>query len=265
VADPLGVRMSVEGAILRISLDRADKGNALRQQECAAVREAVQRVDGAGEVRAILIRSDGRHFCAGADLVAANTVDAKPTAGQLSRGLAGGAHGMIAALWDCPVPTVAAVQGKAIGLGLHLAVVCDFTVAADTASFAELFCKRGFSVDSGGSFLLPRLIGLRRTRQMLLRGTLVDAATAAEWGLIDEVVAAGELDEAASRLAAELAAGPTFSLGHTKRLLNHRAAARLDEALSLEAASVEATVRSADFKEGLRAFTERREPAFGGH
>jgi len=172
---------------------------------------------------------------------------------------------MIAALWDCPVPTVAAVQGKAIGLGLHLAVVCDFTVAADTASFAELFCKRGFSVDSGGSFLLPRLIGLRRTRQMLLRGTLVDAATAAEWGLIDEVVAAGELDEAASRLAAELAAGPTFSLGHTKRLLNHRAAARLDEALSLEAASVEATVRSADFKEGLRAFTERREPAFGGH
>jgi len=80
VADPLGVRMSVEGAILRISLDRADKGNALRQQECAAVREAVQRVDGAGEVRAILIRSDGRHFCAGADLVAANTVDAKPTA-----------------------------------------------------------------------------------------------------------------------------------------------------------------------------------------
>lgn len=257
--------MSVDGAILTICLDRPDKGNALRQKECAAVRQAVQQVDGAGEVRAILIRADGRHFCAGADLVAANTVDAKPTAGQLSRGLAIGAHGMIAALWDCPVPTVAAVQGKAIGLGLHLAVVCDFTVAADTASFAELFCKRGFSVDSGGSFLLPRLIGPRRTRQMLLRGTAVEAATAAEWGLIDEVVPPGELDEVAARLAAELAAGPTFSLGHTKRLLNSRAADRLDEALSLEAASVDATVRSADFKEGLRAFTERREPAFGGH
>jgi len=138
-------------------------------------------------------------------------------------------------------------------------------VAADDASFAELFCKRGFSVDSGGSFLLPRLIGPRRAKQMLLRGTTVDAATAAEWGLIDEVVAAGRLDEATSLLAAELAAGPTFSLGHTKELLNNRAAARLDEALSLEAAAVEATVRSADFKEGLRAFSERREPVFGGH
>ncbi len=265
VADPAGVRMRVDGAVLTISLDRPDKGNALRQPDCVAIREAVQQVDGAGEVRAILIRSDGRHFCAGADLVAANKVDAKPTVGQLSRGLAAGAHGMIAALWDCPVPTVAAVQGKAIGLGLHLAVVCDFTVAADDASFAELFCKRGFSVDSGGSFLLPRLIGPRRAKQMLLRGTTVDAATAAQWGLIDEVVAAGRLDEATSLLAAELAAGPTFSLGHTKKLLNHRAAARLDEALSLEAAAVEATVRSADFKEGLRAFSERREPVFGGH
>ena len=265
MADAVGVRMGVGGAVLTIALDRPDKGNALRQQDCAAIREAVQQVDGAGQVRAILIRANGRHFCAGADLVSANAVDAKPPAGQLTRGLRNGAHGMIAALWDCPVPTVAAVQGKAIGLGLHLAVVCDFAVAADDASFAELFCKRGFSVDSGGSYLLPRLIGLRRARQMLLRGTVVDAATAAEWGLVDEVVAADELDAATAGLATELAAGPTFSLGHTKQLLNNRAAAHLDEALWREAASVEATVRSADFKEGLRAFTERREPVFGGH
>jgi len=192
-------------------------------------------------------------------------VDAKPVAGHLSRGLAIGAHGMIGALWDCPVPTVAAVQGKAIGLGLHLAVVCDFTVAADEASFAEVFCKRGFSVDSGGSFLLPRLIGIRRAKQMLLRGTVVDASTAAGWGLIDEVVGVGDLEGAAVRLATELAAGPTFSLGYTKRLLNNPAAAQLDEVLRQEAAAVEATVRSADFKEGLRAFSERRDPEFGGH
>jgi 2-(1,2-epoxy-1,2-dihydrophenyl)acetyl-CoA isomerase len=264
VADAVGVSLSVDDAVLTITLDRPDKGNALRTQDCAAVREAVQRVDGAGEVRAILVRANGRHFCAGADLVTANAADVKPTAGHLTRGLASGAHGMIAALWDCPVPTVAAVQGKAIGLGLHLAVVCDFTVATDEASFAELFCKRGFSADSGGSFLLPRLIGLRRSRQMLLRGTALDAATAAEWGLIDEVVPTGNLDGTSARLATELAAGPTFSLGHTKQLLNNRAAARLDEALWLEAASVEATVRSADFKEGLRAFSEKREPEFSG-
>jgi 2-(1,2-epoxy-1,2-dihydrophenyl)acetyl-CoA isomerase len=229
------------------------------------VREAVDQVDGTGPVRAILIRADGRHhFCAGADLISANTVDAKPTAGHLTRSMKIGAHGMISALWDCPVPTIAAVQGKAIGLGLHLAVVCDFTLAAANASFAEPFCKRGFSVDSGGSFLLPRLIGLRRARQMLLRGTVIDAATAADWGLVDEVIPADDLDDAAVRLADELAAGPTFSLGHTKQLLNSRAAVQLDEALWREAASVETTVRSADFKEGLRGFSERREPVFGG-
>ncbi len=265
MADAVGVHMSVDGAVLTITLDRPDKGNALRQQDCAALRQEVQQVDGAGQVRAILIRANGRHFCTGADLVSANTVDAKPVAGHLSRGLAIGAHGMIGALWDCPVPTVAAVQGKAIGLGLHLAVVCDFTVAADEASFAEVFCKRGFSVDSGGSFLLPRLIGIRRAKQMLLRGTVVDASTAAGWGLIDEVVGVGDLEGAAVRLATELAAGPTFSLGYTKRLLNNPAAAQLDEVLRQEAAAVEATVRSADFKEGLRAFSERRDPEFGGH
>lgn len=265
MADAVGVQMSVDGAVLTITLDRPDKGNALRQQDCAAVRQEVQQVDGAGQVRAILIRANGRHFCAGADLVSANIVDAKPAAGHLSRGLAIGAHGMIGALWDCPVPTVAAVQGKAIGLGLHLALVCDFTVAADEASFAEVFCKRGFSVDSGGSFLLPRLIGIRRAKKMLLRGTVIDASTAAQWGLIDEVVAVGDLEGAAIRLATELAAGPTFSLGYTKRLLNNPAAAQLDEVLRQEAAAVEATVRSADFKEGLRAFSERRDPEFGGH
>lgn len=266
MAEPAGVRTKVVGPLLEINLGRPEKGNALRQQDCAALREAVQQVDGTGPVRAILIRSDGRqYFCAGADLVSANTVDTKPTVGHLTRGMEVGAHAMISALWNCPVPTVAAVHGKAIGLGLHLAVVCDFTLAATDASFAEPFCKRGFSVDSGGSFLLPRLIGVRKARQMLLRGTVIDAATAADWGLVDEVVGSDELDLAAERLAAELAAGPTFSLGHTKQLLNSHAAGQLDEALWREAAAVEVTVRSADFKEGLRGFSERRHPVFTGH
>ena len=162
------------------------------------------------------------------------------------------------------MPCVSAVQGKAIGLGLHLAVVCDFVIAARDAGFVEPFCKRGFSVDSGGSFLLPRLVGLRRARQMLLRGREVDAATALDWGLIDDVVDADGLDAAALALAEELAAGPTFSLGHTKNLLNSRAPDDLASALRAEADSVEATVRSADFKEGIRAFSEKRDPIFGG-
>lgn len=263
-SDGAAVTVAIEGAVMTITVNRPEKANALRAEDCGAVRRLVESVDGSDEVRAILIRANGRHFCAGADLVSANSTEVKPSAGRLSRSLEAGPHGMIAALWHSPVPTVSAVQGQAVGLGLHLAVVCDFSIAAADATFVEQFCRRGFSVDSGGSFLLPRLIGVRRARQMLLRGTPVTAAAAAEWGLIDEVVAPEDLDGAAAALATELAAGPTFSLTHTKQLLNRRASAQLDEALMQEAASVEATVRSADFKEGLRAFTQRRDPVFTG-
>ncbi len=252
------------GSVLTITLDRPDKGNALRNQDCVAVADALDSVDGAGDIRAVLIRSEGKHFCVGADLVSANAPGEKPAAGHLGRALATGPHRMIASVWNCAVPTVSAVAGRAIGLGLHLAVACDFTVAASGASFSEPFRNRGFSVDSGGSFLLPRLIGVRRARQMLLRGKDIDAATALDWELIDEVCPEDALQKTADTLAAELGAGPTFSLGHTKRLLNRWAPATLDEALAAETHAVEATVRSADFKEGLRAFTERRDPAFTG-
>lgn len=257
-------KAELTGDVLTLTLNRPDKGNALRQQDCSAMREQLEAADGSGEVRAILLRAEGRHFCAGADLVSANEDKGKPRIGHLTRGLKSGAHGLISAIWKCPVPTVSVVRGKAIGLGLHLAVACDFTIAAADASFVELFCERGFSVDSGGSFLLPRLIGIRRARQMLLRGIPVDAETAMSWGLIDDVVSPDSLDHRGAALAAELAAGPTFSLGHTKALLNIPTPDGLDGALVQEIKSVEATVRSADFKEGLRAFVERRGPSFSG-
>jgi 2-(1,2-epoxy-1,2-dihydrophenyl)acetyl-CoA isomerase len=259
------VRAVVADSVLEITLARPEKANALRNEDCGAVVDALKQADGGGPVRVVLIRSEGKHFCVGADLVAANDDGQKPTVGHLARGLETGPHRMIDAVWNCPVPTVSAVHGGAMGLGLHLAVACDFTLAADDSLFAEPFCQRGFSVDSGGSFLLPRLIGVRRARQMLYRGTTVDAATAAEWGLVDEVLPTEGLEAAAAELATELAAGPTFSLGHTKNLLNRRAPETLEAALAAEAMSVEATVRSADFKEGIRAFMERRDPVFTGH
>jgi len=180
IAVAAGINAAATGSVLTLTLSRPDKGNALRQQDCAALLEKIESVDD-GEVRAIVIRAEGRNFCAGADLVSANADQGKPRVGHLSRALAAGAHGLISAVWNCPVPTVSAVQGKAIGLGLHLAVASDFTIAATDATFAEPFCKRGFSVDSGGSFLLPRLIGFggrvrccsaefRSTRRPLLIG-----------------------------------------------------------------------------------------------
>jgi 2-(1,2-epoxy-1,2-dihydrophenyl)acetyl-CoA isomerase len=264
VAVESGIEAVTEDSVLTLTLNRPDKGNALRQSDCVALLEKIEAVDGAGDVRAILIRAVGRHFCVGADLVSANASTAKPRVGHLTRALDAGPHGLISAVWHCPVPIVSAVQGRAMGLGMHLAVACDFTLGASDALFVEPFCKRGFSVDSGGSFLLPRLVGLRRARQMLLRGFPVDAKTAVEWGLIDDAVSNDSLHGAGSALARELAHGPTYSLGHVKGLVNEPAPAGLDGALSQEAASVEATVRSADFKEGLRAFGERREPNFTG-
>jgi 2-(1,2-epoxy-1,2-dihydrophenyl)acetyl-CoA isomerase len=264
MADESGVRRRVHGEVLVLTLDRPDKGNALRYADTQELAAEVEAVDGATGIRAVLVDAEGRHFCAGADLVSANAPGEKPPIGHMGRQLATGAHRMIEALWNCPVPTVSAVQGRAMGLGLHLAVVCDFVLAAPNALFTAPFRDRGFSVDSGGSFLLPRLIGIRRARQMLLRGGSVTAETAAEWGLIDEVVDAESLGGSAVALADELAAGPTFSLGHTKALLNRRAPSDLATALRAEADSVEATIRSADFKEGIRSFRERRDPVFSG-
>ena len=255
-------RADVTDSVLRLTLTRASKGNALRQQDCADLRDQIGAVDGSS-VRAILIRAEGKVFCAGADLVSANEGGSRPRVGHLARGLESGPHGLISAIWNCPVPTVSVVQGKALGLGLHVAIACDFTIAGSNASFAEPFCKRGFSADSGGTFLLPRLIGLRRARQMLFRGISVSADTAKEWGLIDEVVESDALDLVSTNLVAELAQGPTYSLEHTKNLLN-AASEDIEEALTREATSVEATVRSADFKEGIRAFVERRDPVFTG-
>jgi 2-(1,2-epoxy-1,2-dihydrophenyl)acetyl-CoA isomerase len=253
----------VDGEVLVLTLGRPDKGNALRHQDTQAVAAVIESVDGTG-ARAVLIQAEGKHFCAGADLMSANAPGEKPQVGHLARALAAGAHRMIEALWNCPVPTVSAVQGSAMGLGLHLAVVCDFVLAAPNAVFTTPFRDRGFSVDSGGSYLLPRLIGIRRARQMLLRGISVPADKAAEWGLIDDVVDAESLGQVAADMAKELAAGPTFSLSHTKALLNRRAPTDLGSALRAEADSVEATIRSADFKEGIRSFRERRDPVFSG-
>lgn len=258
------VHREMRGPVLVLTLNRPAKGNALRGMATETLIGAVAAAESGGDVRAVLLRAEGKNFCVGADLVAANSSKEKPRPGHMVRSLQAGPHRLIEVLWDCRIPTVSAVQGPAMGLGLHLAVVCDFVLATPNATFTEPFCKRGFSVDSGGSFLLPRLIGVRRARQMLLRGITVSAETAADWGLIDEVVDQNSLDDTASALAVELAAGPTFSLGHTKGLLNRRAHTDLAGALRAEADSVEATIRSADFKEGLASFAERRSPEFTG-
>ncbi|WP_207945811.1 enoyl-CoA hydratase-related protein [Actinomadura sp. 7K534] len=260
-----GVRCEVTGGVLRVTLARPDRANALRGQDMGVLLRALEDAAAGGAVRAVLLRGEGRNFCGGADLVAANVPGGeRPPLGAMIRNLSATAHRLVRTLWDLPVPSVAAVQGRAAGLGLHLALACDFVVAADTAAFSEPFAQRGFTADSGGTFLLPRLIGVARAKQMLIRGAVVPAPRALEWGLIGEVVPADELAAAAGDLAAELAAGPTLVHGLTKALISEHLTADLPRALDAEARTVELSLRGEDFKEGVRAFLGRRAPLFTG-
>ncbi|MFA1538146.1 enoyl-CoA hydratase-related protein [Actinomadura monticuli] len=262
---PDGVRCEVAGGVLRVTLARPDKANALRSEDIAALLRALEDAAAGGAVRAVLLRGEGRNFCGGADLAAANAQGGdRPPLGAMIRNLSASAHRLVRTLWELPVPAVAAVQGRAAGLGLHLALACDFVVAADTAAFSEPFARRGFTADSGATFLLPRLIGVARAKQMLIRGTVVPAPRALEWGLIADVVPADDLAGAAEELAAELAAGPTLVHGLTKALISDHLGADLPRALDAEARTVELSLRGEDFREGIRAFLGRRDPAFTG-
>jgi 2-(1,2-epoxy-1,2-dihydrophenyl)acetyl-CoA isomerase len=262
--DEQPVRRDLVGSVLVLTLDRPEKANTLTRAAMTWIADAVTEAVNDDAVRAVLIRAEGRNFSAGADLVSANAVAEKPRVGYMVRQLDAAAHRMIETVWDCTLPTVAAVQGRAAGVGLHLALACDFVVAGDSASFLAPFANLGFSADSGGTWLLPRLVGLTRAKHMLIRGLAVPAAQALDWGLVAEAHPDAELDAAARALADELAARPTFSVELTKRMINQNVHADLHAALANEAAAVQLSLYGEDFKEGLKAFMGRRDAEFTG-
>jgi 2-(1,2-epoxy-1,2-dihydrophenyl)acetyl-CoA isomerase len=270
-AEHLGVEhVAVErrgDGLLRLHLDKPAKRNALDDDMVATL---ITEVDAAGRdesVRAVLLTAEGDHFCSGFDIVgrnAANTGDEKPRIGSIQRRLPSEAHRLIPVLCTTQVPVVVAARGWVAGIGLHLAAAADFAVLADDARVWEPFSQRGFTPDSGGTWLLPRLVGLQRARELLVRGTTIDGATAVSWGLGHRAVPAGEVDATAEQLALELAAGPTVTLGLTKWLLHTSAEHTLDQHLRDEAFAMELSSRSEDFREGLKAFVEKRDARFRG-
>ena len=171
---------------------------------------------------------------------------------------------MIELIHGIHLPVVCSVRGFAVGLGCNLALAADFTVAADTAVFWEPFATRGFSPDSGASWLLPRLIGLTRAKQMLLLGDKVCATDAADWGLIYQAVTPADVERVTEELLARLADGPTVALGLAKQAIQHGQHATLSQSMTQELFDLELSCRTADFKEGLAAFNERRPPRFQG-
>jgi 2-(1,2-epoxy-1,2-dihydrophenyl)acetyl-CoA isomerase len=214
-------------------------------------------------VRAVLLTGAGRAFCAGQDLAEAAPSDGSPPPdfGRVVEGY----NSLILAIRRLQKPVIAAVNGVAAGAGANIALAADIVIAADTASFVQAFIKIGLIPDNGGTYFLPRLVGIARATAAAMLGDKVTAQQAKDWGMIYDVAPAASLMEAAGALAQRLAGQPTRGLGLTKRALNASLANDLDTQLDLEAELQREAAHTRDYKEGVTAFKEKRAPSFVGH
>jgi 2-(1,2-epoxy-1,2-dihydrophenyl)acetyl-CoA isomerase len=262
-----GLAVELDGPVLRLTLDRPARRNALDDVMVSGLVDALDAAGRDDAVRAVVLAGAGDHFCAGADIVARNAAgpDApRPRVGSIQRRVPSLAHRLVPLVLSVQVPVVCRVQGWAAGLGFHLALAADFTIAADDARFWEPFTQRGFTPDSGGTWLLPRLVGMVRARELLMLGRRLHSAEAVDWGLIHASVQTTKLDDEVALLVDRLVSGPTVALGLTKWLLRSGQSASLDAHLQDEAFALELSSRSEDFREGVAAFKEKREPHFRG-
>jgi 2-(1,2-epoxy-1,2-dihydrophenyl)acetyl-CoA isomerase len=259
-----GLAVDHRDAVLWLRLDRADRRNAIDDVMMAGLIEAIDAAGRDEGVRAIHISGNGDHFCGGADIVARNAGSGRPRAGSIQRRLPSQAHRLLPLLCSVQVPVVCCVRGWAAGIGLQIAAAADFTVTSNDARFWEPFSARGFTPDSGATWLLPKLIGPVRARELLMLGRELSGTEAAAWGLAHRAVDPAEVDQVSAELVARLAAGPTVSLGLTKWLLNAGASGSLEDQLRNEAFAMEISSRTEDFREGLGAFKDSRPPEFNG-
>jgi 2-(1,2-epoxy-1,2-dihydrophenyl)acetyl-CoA isomerase len=262
------IRREVDAGVGRIVLDRPDAKNALtvemRDEIVAAVRD--YRADPA--VRCVLVTGVGDAFCSGMDLSASTVMQAGGEGFRTratSEALRVGVQAFIRELWELDKPTVAAVNGVAVGPGAHLALACDFVLVHEGTRFMWSFGKWGLVVDAGGAYLLPRLVGLPRAKAMVMLGEGAVGREAVDLGLAYRCCAgAEELAEEADALARRLAAGPTRSLGLSKRLLNQSFESDLGRSLEMEGHLQALATTSPDLREGMAAFRERRDAGFTG-
>jgi 2-(1,2-epoxy-1,2-dihydrophenyl)acetyl-CoA isomerase len=252
------VETTRDGAVLTITLNRPDVLNAFNADLHRALSASLTDAQ-ADDVRAVVITGAGRGFCVGQDLT-----EFREAPGDIGERLRGNYHPNILALRRLEKPVLAAVNGPAAGAGLSFACACDLRLAAASATFVPAFINIGLVPDSGGTYFVRRLLGTARAFEWMSSGRRLSAAEALDWGLVSEVVADEKLAERAAERAAELAAMPTRGIGLTKRLFDHAENATLEEQLELEAQLQTTATKTADFREGVDAFLEKREPRFEG-
>lgn len=261
------ILLTVRDGLAVITLNRPGTLNAFHTAMALALRDALNSVAANPDIRAVLIRAEGSYFSAGGDLgffreaLAAGASETQ----HAFAGLIDAVHEVINTLVSMPLPVAAAVQGGAAGFGLSLLAACDVVVAERNCRFNPAYVGLGASPDGGASWMLPRLLGLRAARRLMMLGETLDAAGAREAGLIDVIAEPGELAATAEALAIRLANGPTVAYGRIKSLLAGGAGKSLPEQLDAEKDSFLACAATGDFREGLKAFLARRPPCFTGH
>ncbi len=248
--------------VATITLNRPDAYNALDLELGRELFHASLEVDEDPDVRCVVITGAGKAFCAGGDVK--GFVDNLPRIGILVKELTTYLHGAVSRLTRSPKPVIMAVNGVAAGGGLSFALSGDLVVAAESARFTMAYSKIAATPDGSSSYFLPRLVGLRRALELYLTNRVLSAREALEWGLITRVVPDAELRTAVETLAHELAAGPTLAIGGAKRLFHQSTWESLETQMELEAQAIAASGHTADFREGVTAFANKKSPTFHG-
>jgi len=254
------ILFDVNNGIANLTLNRPDVFNAFNEQLSADVLDALKKTAKDKSIRVLVISGAGKAFCSGQDL--------KSIAGK-KRSLRESIHKrynpMIRAIRNLPIPVIAKLNGVAAGAGCSLALACDMIIASEAASLIEVFVNVGLVLDSGSSYFLPRLVGSARAFELSTLGSKVSAVQAAEWGMVNKVVPADQLDAEVQALAERFAKAPTKAIGLMKKMLNKSFHSDLDTMLEYEAYCQEIAGRSNDYNEGVTAFVEKRPPVFTGN